>query len=193
MRFPAKSRHDIQIEKNVSNRLHRSHTRTVTNYQALITKGYTRSRHIRPWNLKKTKSSKRSKLKENFIHIDCFEVQIIIENPLPAFRTTNNFQRRKNDQADVKNSWLPLLFPFFPRVQTFRWFRFSSPTLWCFSPSAWCFLHFPAQGMYLSLGSLLLPLGIWNALFGSIVCQALTAIINGCALCLCAFKMHLFT
>ena len=28
--------------------------------------------------------------------------------------------------------------------------------------------------------------------FGSIVCQSLTTIINGCALCLCAFKMHLF-
>ena len=104
MRFPAKSRHDIQIEKNVSNRLHRSHTRTVTNYQALITKGYTRSRHIRQWNLKKTKSSKHSKLKETFIHIDCFEVQRMVEYPLPAFSTTINLLRRENDQADMEKS-----------------------------------------------------------------------------------------
>ena len=60
------------------------------------------SRHIRPWNLKKTKSSKRSKLKEIFIHIDCFAVQTIVENPLPAFSTTINLLRHKNDQADMK-------------------------------------------------------------------------------------------
>ena len=62
LQYPGKSLHGIQIEKNVSNRLHGSHTRTVTNFQALITKCDTRSRHIRPWNLKKTRSSKRSKL-----------------------------------------------------------------------------------------------------------------------------------
>ena len=73
--YPGKSRHDIQIEKNVSNRLPGSHTRTVTNCQALVTKCDTLSRHwhIRQWNLKKTKSSICSKLKENFIHIDALK------------------------------------------------------------------------------------------------------------------------
>ena len=55
-----------------------------------------------PWNLKKTKSSKRSKLKEIFIHIDCFAVQTMVENPLPAFSTTINLLRHKKDQADTK-------------------------------------------------------------------------------------------
>ena len=78
--FPGKSRHYMQIDKNVSKRLHGSHTRTVTNCQAFITKCDTQSRHIRPWNLKKTKSSKHSKLKENFIHIGCFAFQTMVEN-----------------------------------------------------------------------------------------------------------------
>ena len=69
--------------------------------------------------VKKTKSSKCSKLKENFIHIDCFEVQIMVENPLPAFSTTINLLKRKNDQASMKKSLLPLLFPFFPQIQAF--------------------------------------------------------------------------
>ena len=102
LRFPGKSRHDMQIEKTVSNSLHGSHTRTVTNCQAFITKCDTQSRHIRPWNLKKTKSSKHSKLKENFIHIGCFAVQTMVENLLPAFSTTINLLRHKNDQADMK-------------------------------------------------------------------------------------------
>ena len=102
LRFPGKSRHDMQIEKIVSNRLHGSHTRTVTNCQAFITKCDTQSRHIRLWNLKKTKSSKHSKLKENFIHIGCFAVQTMVENLLPAFSTTINLLRHKNDQADMK-------------------------------------------------------------------------------------------
>ena len=65
------SRHTNRRHR-VSNRLHGSHTRTVTNYKAFITKCNTQSRHIRPWNLKKTKSSKRSKkakLKDIFLSI----------------------------------------------------------------------------------------------------------------------------
>ena len=96
------SRHTNR-KKCVSNRLHGSHTTTATNWQAFITKCDTRSRHIRQWNLKKTKASNRSKLKENFIHIDCIEVQTMVENPLPAFSTTINFLRHNNDLADMKN------------------------------------------------------------------------------------------
>ena len=51
----------------------------------------------------------------------------------------------------------------------------------------WCFLQVQAQGMYLSLGARLLPLGIWHRTVWSYLVQA---IINGCVLCLCAFKMH---
>ena len=72
------------------------------NRQAFITKCDMLSRHIRQWNLKKTKSSKRRKLKSNFIHIDCFAVQTMVENTLPAFSTTINLLRHKNDQADMK-------------------------------------------------------------------------------------------
>ena len=43
--------------------------------------------------------------------------------------------------------------------------------------------------MYLSLGPRLLPLGIWYSTVWSYWVQA---IVNGCVLCLCAFKMHLF-
>ena len=95
LRFPGKSRHDMQIEKNVSNRLHGSHTRTMTNFQAFnvlfITKCDTRSRHTDRGI--STKSSKRSKLKEIFIHIGYLEVQIMVENPFPDFSTTINLSR----------------------------------------------------------------------------------------------------
>ena len=51
LQFPGKSRHDMQIEKTVSNSLHGSHTTTVTshtdNHQAFITKCDKLSRHIR--------------------------------------------------------------------------------------------------------------------------------------------------
>ena len=96
------SRHTNR-KKNVSNRLHGSHTRTVTNCQAHITKCEMQSRHSRQWNLKKTKSSKCSKLEENFNHIDCFEVLIKVENPLPAFSTTINLLDARMIRLTWKN------------------------------------------------------------------------------------------
>ena len=44
--------------------------------------------------------------------------------------------------------------------------------------------------MYLSLWPLLLPLGIW---YRTVWSYSVQAIIIGCVLCRCAFKMHLFT
>ena len=90
-------------KKNVSNLLHGSNTRTVTNCQAHITKCEMRSRHSRQWNLKKTKSSKCSKLEEIFNHIDCFEVLIKVENPLPAFSTTINLLDARMIRLTWKN------------------------------------------------------------------------------------------
>ena len=55
----------------------------------------TRGADIRPCNIKKTKSPKLGKLKEKIVHFDCFEVQTIIENPLPAFSTTTNHLSQK--------------------------------------------------------------------------------------------------
>ena len=97
--------------KMISNQLHWSLTATVTNCQLLITEYDTLSRHVRLWNLKKTKPSKFSKLKENFIHIGCFEVQIMIENPLPAFSMTMNHPELSGwlDKAMITSP-----FPFLP-------------------------------------------------------------------------------
>ena len=64
LQFPGKSRHDMPNEKHVSNRLYGSHSTTATNCQVFIMQCYKQSGHIRLWNLKKTKSSKLSKLEE---------------------------------------------------------------------------------------------------------------------------------
>ena len=66
LQFLGKSSHYMQNEQYVSNRLHGSRTMTVANCELLITHCETQSRHMRQWNLKKSKSSKLSKLKENW-------------------------------------------------------------------------------------------------------------------------------
>ena len=60
--------------------------------------------YIRPWNLKKTKSSKLSEPKENLNYNDRFEVQTMKENPLLAYITTIYHLRRQNFEADMKKS-----------------------------------------------------------------------------------------
>ena len=68
-------------------------------------------------------------------------------------------------------------------------FNFFSPTIDHFSPSQTCFLHFQAQGMYLSFGATLAPIGIC---YRTVWYGGGAPIINEGVLCLGARNKHRF-